>query len=126
MGQVDERARTGAPAAVGNLAAAVALAVCLAVASAGGAAAQSAAPEPAEPTGEFDRLIANDPSLQRRADGRAGVAEDRSFYRTSRPRSPKALGFGASPTDPFRNQTRPDLIYDEVLQSFRAPFEPDR
>ncbi|MEM6439472.1 MAG: hypothetical protein AAF763_07260 [Pseudomonadota bacterium] len=123
MGQVGGRARTGAPAAVGNLAAAVALAVCLAVASAGGAAAQSAA---AEPTGEFDRLIANDPSLQRRADGRAGVAEDRSFYRTSRPRSPKALGFGASPTDPFRNQTRPDLIYDEVLQSFRAPFEPDR
>jgi hypothetical protein len=102
-----------------------AAALGLALAIGGAAQAQEPAARPDE-LSEYDKLLQNDPSLQQRGDGSVGVAEDRSFYRTSRPRSPKAMGFGASPTDPYRDQTRPGLIYDEVLQTFREPFTPDR
>lgn len=107
------------------LRAAAALSFAGALCAAGAATAQAPAARPDERS-EFDKLIQNDPSLRPRGDGSAGVAEDRKFYRTSRPRSPKAMGFGASPTDPYREQTRPGLIYDEVLQTFREPFSPDR
>lgn len=106
-----------------------ALAAAAALGLAGALLAAPAAAEESTARGgersEYDKLIQNDPALRPGADGRAGVSEDRSYYRTSRPRSPQALGFGASPTDPYREQTRPGLIYDEVLRTFREPFEPD-
>lgn len=77
---------------------------------------------------EFDRLIEQSGgTLSEDGSGGYGVAEDRDYYRNSRPRSPQALGFGAGPSDDPRADARrrPDLVYDEVLDRLRAPLQND-